>query len=262
MLRKLQHDILRDLVTQERDPAALNWINGKGSLSAERQYSAYRHSVQGGLAEALGEIYPVCQELVGENFFTGMALEYIRLNPSISPDLTDYGDNFDQFIASFEPAASLPYFADVATLEWHWHRVFNGINPVSAGINSLANLNPEQQLQLRFKISGNIGLVQSNYPVHRIWQVNQEEHEGDDIVNLDDGGIRLIIWRDKLTMRIDPLNENEWMLINAVRSGKKFEEICRIFSALNEEDIIGQFLAQCFQNGWVQAVELADISMS
>jgi len=259
MLRKLQHDILRGLVTPEQEPAALTWINGAGSLSALSQYTAYRHSVLGGLTKALEEIYPVCQKLVGENFFAAMALEYIRRNPAISPDLAEYGGNLNQFIARFEPAASLPYFADVAALEWLWHRVFNGINPASVGIDSLANLNPEQQLQLRFKMSDNIGLVQSNYPVHRIWQVNQEEYEGDDVVDLDDGGIRLVVWRDDLIMRIDPLNENEWMLINAVRSGKKFEEICQIFTAMNEEDIIGQFLAQCFQNGWVQAVDVANI---
>lgn len=257
MLRKLQQDILRDLATPEQDPAALTWINGEGSLSALSQYTAYRHSVQGGLTKALEEIYPVCQKLVGEDFFAAMALEYIRHNQSISPDLTDYGSNLNQFIASFKPADSLPYFADVAALEWQWHRIFNGVNPVCIGIDSLVSFNPEQQLKLQFKLSDNIGLVQSNYPVHHIWQVNQDEYEGDDIVNLDDGGIQLIVWRDELTMRIDPLNESEWMLINAARSGKKFEEICRIFSAMNEENIIGQFLAQCFQNGWVRAIEIA-----
>lgn len=258
MLRKLQKDILRGLVTPEQDPAALVWIDGEGPHSALNQYTAYRNSVQGGLTKALEEIYPVCRKLVGDNFFAAMALEYIRDNPSTSPDLTDFGSNFNQFIANFEPADSLPYFADVAELEWQWHRVFNGTNSASIGIDSLADLNPEEQLNLRFKMSDNIGLKRSSYPVHRIWQVNQEGHESDDIINLDDGGIRMVVWRDELTMRIDPLNESEWTLINAVRSGKKFEEICRIFSAMNEEDLIGQFLARCFHNGWILAIELHD----
>jgi hypothetical protein len=258
MLRDLQRDILRGLVTPEQAPAALTWINGEGSLSALSQYTAYRHSVQGGLIKALEEIYPVCQKLVGEDFFATMALEYIRHNPSTSPDLTDYGSNINLFIAKFRPAESLPYFADVALLEWQWHRVFNGNNPACIGIDSLTSYNPEQHLKLQFKLSDNIGLVQSNYPIHRIWQANQEDYEGDDTINLDDGGIQLIVWRDELTRRIDPLTESEWMLINALRSGKKFEQICQVFSAMNEENIIGQFLALCFQNGWVQAIELAD----
>jgi len=255
MLHDLQRDILKGLLTPDKNPVALSWIDGKGSLSALTQYSAYRHSVQGGLIKALEEIYPVCQKLVGEKFFAAMALEYIQHNPSLSPDLTDYGNDFSQFIANFGPAASLPYFADVSALEWQWHRVFNGANPQSVSIDSLANLNPEQQLILRFKMSENIGLLRSTYPVHRIWQVNQIEFEGDDVVDLDEGGVRLIVWRDNLTMRIDPLNESEWLLINAARSGKTFEEICQVFSSMNEEDTVGHFLAHCFQNGWVQAIE-------
>jgi hypothetical protein len=38
-------------------------------------------------------------------------------------------------------------------------------------------------------------LLQSPYPVHRIWQVNQPEWQGDDAVSLNEGGVNLLIHR-------------------------------------------------------------------
>ncbi len=64
-------------------------------------------------------IYPVCCQLVGEIFFNATALSFINQCPCLSPDLGDYGKQFPDFIANFEPVKHLPYLSDVAHLEWH-----------------------------------------------------------------------------------------------------------------------------------------------
>ncbi|AJY44645.1 DNA-binding domain-containing protein [Martelella endophytica] len=87
---------------------------------AEKRFGVYRNNVAVGLKGALGDIFPVTRDLVGERFFGAMAHEYIEGNPPHSPVLAQYGHGFADFVASFQPARDLPYLADVARLERAW----------------------------------------------------------------------------------------------------------------------------------------------
>ena len=48
--------------------------------------------------------FPAVERLVGEEFFAGMAREFVMAHPPRSPLLLTYGDEFPDFIAAFEPA--------------------------------------------------------------------------------------------------------------------------------------------------------------
>ncbi len=51
-----------------------------------------------------------------KEFFRAMAAVHVRQSPPGSPVLNAYGQDFDAFIRTFAPAASVPYLADVARL--------------------------------------------------------------------------------------------------------------------------------------------------
>jgi hypothetical protein len=74
------------------------------------------------LTEALKDAFPAVHRIVGPEFFQAMARAYIVLEPPRSPILLDYGAGFPDFIGEFEPAAVLPYLADVARIERAWRR--------------------------------------------------------------------------------------------------------------------------------------------
>ncbi|MEO9274463.1 DNA-binding domain-containing protein [Marinomonas sp. 5E14-1] len=83
----------------------------------EIRLDVYRNNITVSLVEALCDIFPVTQTLVGDDFFRAMARIYVLNNPPSSPIIREYGQNFSDFVRNFEPAQSLPYLPDLAALE-------------------------------------------------------------------------------------------------------------------------------------------------
>jgi len=83
----------------------------------EVRLNVYRNNVAVSLIEALCDIFPVTEAIVGDEFFHAMARIYLLNNPPNSPIIREYGQNFSDFIRHFEPAEGLPYLADLASLE-------------------------------------------------------------------------------------------------------------------------------------------------
>jgi hypothetical protein len=227
-------------------------IEAQGSFSAADHLLIYRRAIIGTLVRTLGAIHPVCKRLVGDEFFDAMGRIYARQTPSESPDLGDYGESFSTFIADFEPAADLPYLADVARLEWCWHRAFHAPDEEGLDIAALGNVAETDTDRIVFRLPVSAHLLASDYPVQHIWQVNQDEWTGDQSVDLNEGDARLIVWRQDHDMRIDEPNPAEWRLLNAIAAGKTLGEI----SAAEGLDDLDPVLPRCVQNGWIAGFEV------
>ena len=232
------------------------------ALSPADRIHIYRGSILGGITAALTNIYPVCVKLVGEAYFTHMVSAYLKKYPSNSADLGRYGEHLPAYIAEFKPAEALPYFSDVAQLELFWHKAFNAaedsfseqsLRPLSA----LQGLTEEQHSMMEFCLSSSVHLCTSSYPVHRIWHVNQDDYqeayEGEGRVNLNEGGIKLLIWRgDDFSMRVDVLSDDEYQFIAALLQGKRFEDIVEMSFSQPVSDI----LQRCIQMGLIVGFKL------
>jgi len=90
-------------------------VRSGGNL--EQRFAVHRNNTMVSLVDALQSSFPVVAELVGETFFRAMAAVYVRQSPPTGPVLWRYGQDFDRFIAQFEPARSLPYLPSVAQVE-------------------------------------------------------------------------------------------------------------------------------------------------
>jgi len=232
--------------------AVSDHIAATADFSAAEHLLIYRRAILGTLVRTLGAIYPVCRQLVGEEFFDAMAQVFARQTPSESPDLGDYGEQFSDFIAGFEPAAKLPYLADVARLEWHWHRAFHAPDETAIDVAALAGVNEADTGRIVFRLPVSASLLTSDYPVQRIWQVNQADWAGERTVDLDAGAAHLIIWRRGLEMRIDEPDAVEWSLLNAIESGQSLAEINNAKTLQN----LDATLPRCVKNGWIAGFDL------
>ena len=201
-------------------------IVSTAALSAEQRVAIYRSSILGSLQNTLSEIYPVCQKLVGDDFFFAMAEDYCRQTPSQSPDLGDYGETFPAFIQDFPPAKSLPYLSDTARLEWYWHRAFIGHNSTRIAWEALAEQLNQHSDSIVFVLHENGSLLASEFPIHRIWEMNQSCCQGDETIDRDEGGVKLFVWRREFEMRIDVLDERQWCFLKAAQAGMCFTDIC------------------------------------
>lgn len=226
-------------------------LNASPGMTSAEHLLIYRRAILGTLVRAMGQIYPVCGRLTGQQFFDAMARVYARQTPSRCADLAHFGADFCDFIANFEPAEELPYLPDVARLEWHWHRAFHAAAGTRFDFAELSKAAAVDMGRIVFRLPASATLIASDYPVHRIWQVNQAEWDGDQHVDLDQGGVRLIVWRQDHDMRIDEVDEPSWPLLNAIAEGMSLSEI----SALAWADELDSVLPNCVQQGWIGGFE-------
>ncbi len=214
---------------------------------AEERFSVYRDGASAALICALGEIYPVCRRLVGPQFFDAMAARFVRRTHSVSPDLGDYGAALAEFISGFEPARGLAYLADEARLEWAWHSAFNGPNVGTLDVAALAARSAAGEEDIVFELPANCTLLGSDYPIQKIWRVNQPEYPGDSRVDLASGCARLMIWRPAEEVEVVDLSSQHWALLSAIREQQTVGRICESLAELD----IPSHLSEFTRRGWL-----------
>lgn len=171
----MQADFARALLDlHPNTPEHLTHWNG---ADVSHRFGVYRNNVASSLIDALQQIFPVCCQLTGVEFFRAMARDYVVLQPPTSPLLMQYGATFADFIAQFPPAKSLPYLADVARLERHWLTVYHGRDSEPMSVQALAEVlnQPEKLQQARLQLAPACAVLESNFPIYSIWSAHQPD---------------------------------------------------------------------------------------
>jgi hypothetical protein len=221
-LNKLQTDFVSGLFLATENPNSLSIIVNR--VSAADRLAIYRNNSFTNLRGALQAVYPVIFKLVGEAFFNHAADEFIRVTPSVSGDLHDYGGSFGDFLANYQPAKALVYLPDTARLEWACHRVFHAADHGGLDVKKLGAIPPEQYGELHFSLHPAAALLASNYPTLQIWQVNQDDYSGDQSVSLDDGGNHLLVSREEnFTTRVEALASGDYRFLSALMQNDNLE---------------------------------------
>lgn len=218
MLRELQREFASAVFDNRLADAAPRVLPGR--YPAEHHLQIYRNNVTEGLTAALGAVYPVIEKLVGNGFFRYAAHEYLHEHRPVSGNLHDFGGAFSNFLAAFAPAATLPYLADVARLEWAWHRAFHAAEAAAFDPLWLASVPPDHQPQLHFVLHPSAQLVSSRYPIVRIFEVNQDDYQGSLEVDLDAGGDTALVIRRGLTVFVEPLAAGEAALLTHLNQNR------------------------------------------
>ena len=214
-------------------------------LRGDVEAGIYSKTVLGSMIGALEDTFQACRATVGEKFFAGMGGRYVRSTPSRSPSLDDFGDAFADFIADFEPAQQLPYLADLARFEWARHRC--GIAADSHGLDParLAAVPDDHREDVRFVLAPGLALIESEYPIDAIFEL--AESPALPPVDLGEGGVRLLVYRDgpaTLHTRLDPAQASLiGLLIDGARFGVLFERL--------EDHAPSSLLAHALRLGWI-----------
>jgi hypothetical protein len=107
---------------------------------------------------------------------------------------------------------------------------------------------PNKTRQAVFRLTHSARLLRSEHPIDQIWVSHQEETRSEDQISLDAGPVFLLVWRQGFERRIDPVSEQEWLLLNALQRGLNLQSLMYV-TGLGEE--IGYLLPAMVEKGWV-----------
>ena len=122
--------------------------------------------------------------------------------------------------ADYPPARALAYLPDVARLEWAIDQAAIAADAPSFDLAALAALPEDAYAGLRFVLHPSVQLVESRYPILRIWQANQPDFEGSAEVDLDEGGDSLLVARGERGVDIERLEPGAAALLRGFAAGE------------------------------------------
>ena len=202
--------------------------------SPERRFAVYRNNHFVSLIDALSDTYPVVMRLVGDEFFRAMATVFVTTDAPQSPVMLEYGAGFAKFVEGFEPAARLPYLADVARLEWAWLRSYHAAEATAVDLAELADLPAEQVDALQVEFHPAARLVSSDWPVVSIWEANVT-NAGDGSIGPDTGPESALINRPRESVEVRRLPPGGGSFIQHLRTGRCLAAAASLASAARRD---------------------------
>ena len=137
-----------------------------------RRFGIYRGNLGAHWSRALASAYPVLRQLVGDDFFDGLACAFGQAHPACDPDLNRFGAALPGFLDGFEPAAGHPDLADVARLEWCVHEAWYAPDGEGAP-PSLGGLAPDAFEAARADLHPSLRLHASSWATAALWHAHQ-----------------------------------------------------------------------------------------
>ncbi|HKJ09085.1 MAG TPA: DNA-binding domain-containing protein [Gammaproteobacteria bacterium] len=222
-------------------------------IPAGAPMEVYRNNVFTNLSDGLSSIYSAVHALVGEQFFEHTAGQYVLATASRSGNLNDFGADFAAFLTHFEPARGLPYLPDVARVEWLIHEALLAADADPMDPATLAELSPADYGTIRFELHPSVRLMESDYPLLRIWELCQTADDGDEqpAINLDEGGARLLVARPRLQVDMTALRPGEYAFLDAIVQGLPFETVCTRALSVDADLDIGSTIRQQVTEGLI-----------
>lgn len=214
-----------------------------GGMAAQARIRIYRNNILHNYCAALRDVYPVVERLVGEDFFAFAARRYIPGHPSQHGNLHRFGAGFGAFLDAFDPAAGVPYLGDVARLEWLMHESFHAADHRGMERGRLAALAQDGIPALRLLLHPACRLIDSRFPVHRIWQANQPDAP-QQTLELGSGGARLLIRRSGHAVELQEIEAAEHAMLSALLRGAPLHEALAATLAAMEQFDVASFLAR------------------
>jgi len=236
-------------------PGAAKFFRGAPEEAIAR-LAVYRGNVVANAQEALANAYPIVVKIVGEEFFNGLAREHLRRHPSTSGDLNAYGECFAGFVAAFPHTQDLPYLPDVARMEWLAHRAHYARDAEPFGASRLAVIRETRWNDLRPVLAPSCTLLESHWPVARIWEVHQDGYAGELSVDFESGPERILVHRPRFRVQVAPLSAGAHRFLQRAAAGSS---IAAALEAAFAEEPGFEFPAAL--RAWIEAAVVIDFEL-
>lgn len=192
-------------------------VSSHTQRTPQTRFTVYRNNVIVGLSEALRTQFPATERIVGTEFFTALARVFVSSEPPRSPVMLNYGERFPAFIERFEPAAELPYLADVARLEFARTQAYHAADAAPLDTAAWQCADADRLGELRVVLHPSLRIVRSAFPVVTIWSMNSGGREPASIEEC--GPEDAVIARPRSEVEVRQLPRGGAVFLDALASG-------------------------------------------
>jgi hypothetical protein len=214
--------------------------NAEGRPTSQRRVEIYKANHTGARTGALEGLYPICQQILGEEVFDQLAITYVDRCTSEHWDLNFHAKDFDQFLAQaieqHEDLKDYFYLPELAHFEWAFHICY------FAEANPVFEVTSQDPDDLKFALDTSVQLLENQWPVWQIWHNNRND-KGDEAVENTQEAYYHLIHRTDLIPQVYALNEDQYKLMVDCIAGKTLNELAELHGEVVSENIpafIGQ----------------------
>jgi hypothetical protein len=188
-----------------------------------RGLTVHRNTVISALVDALQANYPTVEQLVGREWLRACAAAYVRESAPVTPVLALYGASFPAFLSDFEPAAELPYLAEVARIDRLFTEAHAAADAPCLAPAALARLSPAALFEQRLVLHPATRCGRFRHSAVTIWQYHRSDARGTELL-LDDRSESALLTRLHGEIECMPLDLPAFAFLEQVRSGATLGE--------------------------------------
>jgi hypothetical protein len=183
-----------------------------------RRYAVYRNNVTVSLIRAMESNFPVVRRLLGEQYFAGLAREFVQQHPPKSPLMFQYGAAFGDFLKTEEDLANYPYLCDVAILEQQMRLSYHEADAPTLPATLLTQISEDELMDATFAPHPAMAVIESNFAIHSICRANQGDlaEPVDDVAKAE----TVLIVRPKYEVELHFLDSAQSAFLGSLSAGR------------------------------------------
>lgn len=192
-------------------------MNGTDNMG---RFNIYRNNLRITLRNALRTTFPAIEKLVGEEYFSALALAFVERYPPQSAIMSEYGDSFADFLACFEPLRDYPYLADVARIEFARVQAYHAADAECFGLQDETAI--IRALDSPAKLHPSVTIIFSEQPALSIWrtQMDLDEFEPESLREE-----AILVWRQEDLVAEILVHDSDNRLLDHFAKGGTFSTL-------------------------------------
>ena len=259
-----QSALLRAIFTTNNIAAqAINTPARGINIISNRGLQTYQANAHASALRSLQAAYPVIAQLIGDDAFKHLALDFWAQHPPTRGDLAQWGGELAGFIATISALQTEPYLSDVAKVEWALHTASTAADQ-TADLSTFTLLTEHDADALTLQLAPGTALIHSNYPIASMLTAHlygspSFEHVG--VMLRQNAAETALIWRHGLRPMVSSCTDGEAAFISSLLAGKSLLSALESSSELPSTHEFTNFdlstwLPQAVQNGLLLAAHL------
>ena len=202
-------------------------IRPAGRLSPEKAIGVYRDGYSARLSAALGETFEAVWSALGDDRFFEVCRSFIKTHPSCSPNLSDYGAEFPEFIGKLSEASEFHFLPELARFEWEFKNLFHEKDCL--GISAAELFALKGAGDAKFSFTESMRLLRHRFGIYEIWKHrkdNARNHAlgGPNHASRESTGEWLLLTKRAGDIIVSSLQAAEFEILGLLKAGWTLQE--------------------------------------